>query len=103
MDKTPRTKPTDSLMRKHKKLKKPLRPSKTMEEKIKILTVTVEQKYYIPMYDDKRSKINGWTVEQVIEDWFKTHSLGSSHATRDAHIIETSQKLIKVEGDICEQ
>ena len=102
MDKTPRVKPTDALMRKNKRLKKPLRPSKTIE-KFKVLTVTVEQKYYIPMYDDETTKINGWTIEQVIEDWFKTHTLGLHHATRDAHIMETSKKFIKAEeGDTCE-
>jgi hypothetical protein len=70
-----------------------------MKEKFKILTVTVEQKYYIPMHDNERTKINGWTIEQVIEDWFKTHPLGSHHATRDAHIIGMSQKCIKVERE----
>jgi hypothetical protein len=71
-----------------------------MNEKMKILKVTFTEEYMIPMYDDKRTKINGWTIQQVIDDWFKNHSLESHHATRDGHTIGNSRKLIKVEEDI---
>lgn len=67
------------------------------KEKFKILKVTVEQKYYIPMYDDERSQINGWTMEEIIEDWFKRFSLGHTHATRDGHLIMGAEKFIKAE------
>lgn len=67
------------------------------EEKFKILKVTVEENYFIPMYDDKRSKINGWTIEEIIEDWFVRHAALSYHATRDSHRIGNSKKFIKSE------
>jgi hypothetical protein len=68
-----------------------------MEEKFKILKVTVEEKYFIPMSDDKISKINGWSIEEIIEDWFITHASTSYHATRDSHRIGYSKKFIKSE------
>jgi hypothetical protein len=67
------------------------------EEKYKILRVTVEEDYIIPMYDDKQSKINGWTIEEIIEDWFIQHASTLYHATRDSHRIGNSTKFIKSE------
>ena len=67
------------------------------KEKFKILKVLVEQRYYIPMLDDKRTQINGWTVEEVIKDWFENHSINSSHATRDGHLIGYSKEILKTE------
>ena len=61
-----------------------------MEEKFKILKVTMEVKYYIPMPDKEiieesgelRTKINGWPMSQVKKDWFETHDINQHHATR---------------------
>lgn len=70
------------------------------KENFKILTVTVKKKYYIPMIDNVRTKINGWTMEEVLDDWFKQHSLASFHATRDGHEIMGGATFIKSEvGD----
>lgn len=66
-------------------------------KKYKILRVTYEEDYLIKMHDDKISKINGWTIEEIIEDWFKNHSLASYHATRDGHTIGNSKKYVKSE------
>ena len=68
-----------------------------MEEKFKILKVTIEESYFIPMLDDERTKINGWTLEKVIEDWFTTHATTTYHATREGHRIGNSRKFIKSE------
>ena len=72
-----------------------------MEEDVKVLRVTITQDYYIPMYGpgphSDKTHINGWTIEEVINDWFKNHSLCSHHATRDGHLIGYSQKFIKSE------
>ncbi len=68
-----------------------------MEEKFKILTVTIEENYLIPMIDDKRTKINGWSLKTVIEDWFTTHASTIYHATRDSYKIGNSRKFIKSE------
>ena len=63
-------------------------------EKYKILRVTVTEDYLIDMIDDERTKINGWTLEKVIEDWFTTHATTPYHATRDGHRIGNSKKFI---------
>ena len=68
-----------------------------MEKKFKILKVTVEENYFIPMIDDERTKINGWTIEEVIEDWFTRHGSLSYHATRDGHRIGNSRRFVKSE------
>ena len=69
------------------------------KEKFKILKVTVEQKYYIPMHDDERTQINGWTMEEVIEDWFKQHDrkMIAYYASRDYHHIMGGDRFIKAE------
>lgn len=68
-----------------------------MAETYKILKVTVEQLYLVPMLDEERTKINGWTMDQVKEDWFVTHSINSAHATRDAHQVGYSGTVIDME------
>jgi hypothetical protein len=68
-----------------------------MEEKFKILRVTITKDYLIPMHDDTITKINGWTLEQVIEDWFKRYPLDMYHATRDGHEIGHSERFIHSE------
>ena len=62
-----------------------------------ILRVTVTQDYWIDMFNDKITEINGWTIEEVIEDWFKNNSLGSYHATREGHKIGNGDKFVKSE------
>lgn len=62
-----------------------------------ILRVTITEDYWIDMFDEKRTEINGWTMEEVIDDWFKNHSLASYHATREGHAIGNSRKFIKSE------
>ncbi len=64
-------------------------------EKYKILRVTYEVDYLIEMHNDKISTINGWTIEQIIESWFKKHNVASHHATREGHEIGNSRKYIK--------
>lgn len=68
-----------------------------MSEKFKILRVTLTQDYHVPMYDDKQSKINGWTIKELIKDWFYNRSLAASHATRDSHKIGFSETILKIE------
>lgn len=65
------------------------------KEKMKVLEVTTTRLYYIPMIDEERSKINGWTIEQIIEDWFgDTRILNSPHATRHAYGIGYSKRFV---------
>lgn len=62
-----------------------------------ILRVTITEDYIVNMIDNKKTKINGWTMKQVIDDWFKNHPLDSHHASRDGHRIGNSRKLVKIE------
>ena len=67
------------------------------KKKNTILEVTFTVQYIIPMIDDERTKINGWTIDLVIEDWFKNHPLDQHHVTRDGHRIGNSKKLIDID------
>lgn len=62
-----------------------------------ILRVTITEDYWIDMFDDQRTEINGWTMKEVIEDWFKNHSLASFHASREGHRIGGGRQFIKSE------
>ncbi len=63
----------------------------------KILKVTVEELYLVPVLNEEITKINGWTMEQVKEDWFVTHNINSSHVARDAHMIGHSRNIVNIE------
>lgn len=65
--------------------------------KAKILRVTITRDYIIPMRDDEKTHINGWTMDKVIEDWFERNSIHSYHATRDGHRIGNSEKMVDTE------
>ena len=65
--------------------------------KYKLLKVTIEEMYIIPMLDEERTEINGWDIDTVIQDWFKDYPLDSPHAARDAHKVGNSGKLLHTE------
>jgi len=67
------------------------------EERFKKVRVTVEEDYIIPIYDDTKTKINGWSLKEVIKSWFGDYNLNSFHATRDTYRIGGSRKFIKSE------
>lgn len=67
------------------------------KRKFKILRVTVTEDYFIEMLDNERTEINGWTMDEVVEDWFKRHGVGAYHASREYHHIGNSKKYIKHE------
>lgn len=69
---------------------------KMSKKKYKILRVTYEKDYLVEMIDDERTIINGWTIKEVIDDWFGRYPLSSHHATRESHTIGNSQKFIDV-------
>ena len=78
-----------------------------MAEKFKIIQVTIKKQYYIPMVDDDtvdedvgklRTRINGWTIDEVIEDWFKRHDINLYHATRDSYHIGNSDTVEDIEA-----
>jgi hypothetical protein len=61
------------------------------EQKLTVVEVTTTAKYVFP------TGLNGWTDEQIIEDWFKRHPLSGSHVTRDYYKLGGSEKLVKAE------
>ena len=64
---------------------------------LKVIRVTVTEDYFIEMIDEERTEINGWTIDQVKEDWFKNYPMSSYHATRDGHRIGNSKRFVKFE------
>lgn len=60
------------------------------------LRVLVEETYFIPMADEKRSEINGWTLDEIKQDWFERFSLNEHHATRDSYRLGNGRRLIKI-------
>ena len=59
----------------------------------------MSKEYLIPVdgnyKDGDPTYINGWTIKEVINDWFRRYSLGSYHASREANSIHGSDKFIE--------
>lgn len=64
---------------------------KKKEPEFIVLEVTLTRKYFF-----EKGEINGWSTDQVIEDWFTRHPLGNCHATRDYHAVGGSDRMVKV-------
>lgn len=62
--------------------------------KYKILSVLVKQEYLIKVGEDGRTNINGWTIEQVVDDWFSNDRINISHATRDGRKIGNADEFV---------
>jgi hypothetical protein len=62
-----------------------------------VVRVTVERTYLVPIStaDPSRTQINGWSLKQVVSDWFGKHADTYSHASRDYH--KASEKFVAVE------
>lgn len=69
----------------------------------KTITVFVRQTYVIPIGEnepkDGHTQINGWTLKEVAEDWFKHHSINESHASRHAHHALGGDKIMGIRLD----
>jgi len=64
------------------------------------IKVTMELTYLVEMIDQTHTEINGWTVEQVVDDWFQRHDVNRSHATRDGYLLGGSgKKVLKIETE----
>jgi len=66
-------------------------------EKYKVIKVTIEHEYFIPMLTEERSEINGWTLSEIIEAWFNRGNINAWHATRDTHELGNGKKITKIE------
>lgn len=65
-----------------------------MSKKYKRIKVTFEEEYIVEMYDDETTRINGWTIDEVVNDWFINRGFIPHHATRVSHEIYGSKKYI---------
>jgi len=63
-------------------------------EKFKLITVNMDVQFLVPMATDKFTKVNGWTLEEVIKDWFMHSNINAYHCARDRSEIGGS-KVIK--------
>lgn len=71
----------------------------TEESNFHEIKVTVEVTYWVPKSADKKTVINGWTIEEVVDDWFNKHDINYNHATRDSYRLGSGMKVLKVEHD----
>lgn len=67
------------------------------KEKLNFLKVTTTTYYAVPMINKKVTRINGWSIKDVIKDWFKTHTIDRYHATRDGHRVGNTNVVHKIE------
>jgi len=63
--------------------------AETLPEGTVVIEVTTAQTYIIPANES----INGWSTDQIIEEWFRKHRLSSPHAGRDARLVGGSQEV----------
>jgi len=68
-----------------------------MIERHKILRVTMTQDYLVKMIDNERTEINGWSIKEVIKDWFHDTNIDSYHATRNAHQLGFGKQILEIE------
>jgi len=63
--------------------------------KFKRIVATIRREYLIPMADETHSELDGRTLEEIINEWFKEYDINSSHATREACHLGNSDKVIE--------
>jgi hypothetical protein len=65
---------------------------KKKERKVVFLKVTTSM-----IYAFEENSINGWTAEQVANDWFTSYPMDRFHATREAYKIGNTTIVEKVD------
>ena len=65
-------------------------------EKYKILKVTKIEHYLIPMADEDRTEINGWTIAELIKNWFEKRPVNDCHASINTHCVGNASYIKKV-------
>jgi hypothetical protein len=64
------------------------------DKKYVFVQVTFTEDYFIPMINDDKTEINGWSLSEVIKDWFLNYASFGFHATRNGHCIGNSKKYV---------
>lgn len=67
------------------------------QQKFRTIKVVVERTYLVPVAKGEHTEINGWTIEEVVEDWFKNRSINFHHATRDSYHLGSGDKILAIE------
>lgn len=62
-----------------------------------LIKVTVEVSYYVPMHDQNISKVNGWTPDEIVQDWFIDNNINRHHCTRDRSELGGSKVIKSIE------
>jgi len=58
------------------------------KRKTKYIKVQTTRYYAVDMLDKTRTKINGWTEKEVLDEWFGTkYMMDQHHVTREGHFI----------------
>lgn len=58
----------------------------------RVLRVTMTKDYILQMSRDGKHTINGWNIQQVIDDWFHNHH--HYHATREGSAVGGSERFV---------
>lgn len=61
------------------------------------LKVTMEVEYFVPIHKGEVTKVNGWTIDEVKQDWFEDHNINGYHCARDASLIGGSKVIKSIE------
>jgi hypothetical protein len=60
------------------------------------IRVVIERTYIVPMTGKVCHQINGWTLPQIIENWFKRWNINDPHATRDGYHFGNGDKILSI-------
>ena len=63
----------------------------------KIIRVTTTTDYLVNFDEEGRSDINGWSLDQIKQDWFSKDRINRTHATRSACSVGGSVRLVGLE------
>lgn len=67
------------------------------------ITITTTVSYMVPMIDKTTSALDGRTVDEIKQEWFKDHSLHSYHAARESHRVGYSEEIHSVTSQLVNQ
>lgn len=74
------------------------------EKKYAVLRVTLTEDYLVPISGSPEvigegtvTEINGWTLDEVNQSWFRDFNINSGHASRDFHRLGGGRKVLGVD------
>lgn len=70
---------------------------KKREKQYKYLKVTSTALYVVEMVDGVSTAVNGWTPDEVVDDWFRRFDLNRYHCSREGALLGNTTKVVDVE------